>query len=536
MIALLEENPILLLFLVAGVGFVIGRVKVAGFSLGVAAVLFAGLGFGALGENVKLPEFVYLFGLVLFVYTVGLSSGPGFFAALRRRGLRDNAFVLGMIVLAAVTVVAATRVFGIATPFAAGLFAGSLTNTPALAGVLETLKAIAPAADLERLLSQPVVAYSVCYPIGVIGMLAAIALCERLWRVPSSQSSSADAETLTHRSVLVTREFSAPILEVARGQGWPVLFSRHRRAGNTALVTPETTLQLGDVVSLVGKPGDVERVLPRLGEASSEEIELDRRELDFRRVVVSNPGVVGRRLRELQLPQRFGALVTRVARGDTDFLPAADTVLEPGDRVRVVCPPAQVKAVSEFLGDSYRAVAEIDVMTFSLGIALGLLLGSIVIPLPGGSSFKLGFAGGPLIVALVLGALGRTGRLVWQLPHSANLTLRQLGTILFLAGVGTRSGYAFSQSLGSALLLLAVGAVVTCLTAGLTLWIGHKLLRIPFATLTGMLAGLQTQPAVLAFALERSRNDAPNIGYATVYPVAMIAKIVIAQLILTLLR
>ncbi len=535
MFTLLEENPVLLLFLVAGIGFVIGRVKLAGFSLGVAAVLFTGLAFGALGPNVKLPEFVYLFGLVLFVYTVGLSSGPGFFAALRRRGLRDNLFVLGMIGFAAALVAVASRVLGVAAPYAAGLFAGALTNTPALAGVLETIKTTVAATDAERLLAQPVVAYSVAYPVGVIGMLLAITLAERLWRIRPAQPGPGDAH-LTHQSVLVTREFSQPIIEVARAQGWPVLISRHRRDGHTALVTPQTRLALGDVVSLVGKAEDVEQVLPRIGEATANALESDRRDLDFRRIVVSSPRVAGRPLSELHLPQSYGALVTRVARGDTDFLPTADTVLELGDRVRVVCPPAQMHAVSNFLGDSYRAVAEIDVMTFSLGIALGLLLGSIPIPLPGGAVFRLGFAGGPLIVALVLGALGRTGKFVWQLPHSANLTLRQLGTILFLAGIGTRSGYAFSQSLSSALVLLAVGAVVTCTTALLTLWIGHRWLRIPFAPLTGMLAGLQTQPAVLAFALERSRDERPNLGYATVYPVAMIAKIIIAQVILSLLR
>ncbi len=534
MISLLEENSILLLFLVAGIGFVIGRVRVAGFSLGVAAVLFVGLGFGALGEQVKLPEFVYLFGLVLFVYTVGLSSGPGFFAALRRRGLRDNAFILGMIGLATLIVIIASWWLGIEAPFAAGLFAGALTNTPALAGVLETINTNTQGAELERLLSQPVVAYSVAYPVGVIGVLLAITLCERFWHISSSEQAT--EEPLMHRSVVVTKRFEQPILKVSQAQGWSsVLLSRHRHAGQTAIVTPETRLELGDLVNLVGRERDVEYVATQLGEFADDALELDRRELDFRRVVVSSTSVAGRSLRDLQLPERFGAIISRVARGDTDFLPQANTVLELGDRVRVVCPPAQMNAVSSFLGDSYRAVAEIDVMTFSLGIALGLLLGSLVIPLPGGSSFKLGFAGGPLIVALVLGALGRTGNLVWQLPHSANLTLRQLGTILFLAGVGTRSGYAFSQSLSSALLLLGVGAVVTVGTAFLALWIGHRWLRIPFASLTGMIAGLQTQPAVLAFALERYKGDAPNVGYAAVYPVAMIAKIVIAQVILNLL-
>jgi putative transport protein len=211
--------------------------------------------------------------------------------------------------------------------------------------------------------------------------------------------------------------------------------------------------------------------------------------------------------------------------------------LEPGDRVRVVAKPENMAAVSKFFGDSYRALSEIDILTFSLGLALGLLLGLVPIPLPGGVIFKLGLAGGPLVVALILGKLGRTGPLVWAMPYSANLVLRQFGLILFLAGVGTRSGYAFfttfTQSGGGA--IFVAGAIITCVTALTVLAIGHYLLRIPMGLLNGILAGLQTQPAVLGFALEQSENDLPNIGYATVYPIATITKILLAQLILALL-
>jgi putative transport protein len=196
-----------------------------------------------------------------------------------------------------------------------------------------------------------------------------------------------------------------------------------------------------------------------------------------------------------------------------------------------------MEAVSQFFGDSYRALSEIDILTFSTGLAIGLVLGIIPIPLPGGVTLKLGFAGGPLIVALILGALGRTGPMVWSMPYSANLTLRQVGLLFFLAGVGTRAGYAFvttfTQSGGLA--IFAAGAILTCVTALTMLWVGHKLLKIPMGLLIGMLAGLQTQPAVLGFALEQTGNDLPNIGYATVYPVAMITKILFAQLLLTLL-
>jgi putative transport protein len=217
-----------------------------------------------------------------------------------------------------------------------------------------------------------------------------------------------------------------------------------------------------------------------------------------------------------------------------EFLPHGDTVLEPGDRVRVVARREHLDAVSTFFGNSYRALSEIDILTFSLGLAVGVLLGLVPIPLPGGVTVRLGLAGGPLVVALVLGAVQRTGPLVWALPYNANLTLRQVGLILFLAGVGTRAGHAFVTTLvqGAGPMLFAAGAAVTCATALGTLWVGYHLLRIPLGLLVGMLAGLQTQPAVLGFALERTRNDLPNVGYAAVYPIATIAKILLAQALL----
>src|SRR5690606_13174442 len=203
----------------------------------------------------------------------------------------------------------------------------------------------------------------------------------------------------------------------------------------------------------------------------------------------------------------------------------------------VVTARSNMDAVSRFLGDSYRALSEIDILTFGLGLALGLLLGLVPIPLPGGLSFTLGLAGGPLIVALVLGSLERTGPLVWSLPYSANLTIRQMGLIFFLAGVGTRAGHPFVTTIveRSGLLLFAAGVVVTTTTAFLALWVGYRLLRIPMGVLIGMVAGIHTQPAVLGFALEQTDNELPNVGYAAVYPIATVAKIVLAQVLLMVL-
>jgi putative transport protein len=211
-------------------------------------------------------------------------------------------------------------------------------------------------------------------------------------------------------------------------------------------------------------------------------------------------------------------------------------VLELGDRVRVLAGRDRMSRVTAFFGDSYRAVSELDIVTFSLGLALGLLVGIVPIPLPG-VTLKLGFAGGPLMVALVLGTIGRTGPLVWSLPYSVNMTLRQIGLVLFLAGIGTRAGYSFVTTLsqGGGLAIFAAGATITLVTAFLTLWIGYRVLKIPASILIGMLAGIQTQPAVLGFSLEQTKNDFPNVGYASVYPVATIGKILFAQLLLSLL-
>ncbi|HEU5013881.1 MAG TPA: TrkA C-terminal domain-containing protein [Roseiflexaceae bacterium] len=249
---------------------------------------------------------------------------------------------------------------------------------------------------------------------------------------------------------------------------------------------------------------------------------------------VSDPRVAGQRIKDLHLMERFGAVVTRVRRGDSDELAHGDTILELGDRVRVVATPEQMDAVSSFFGDSYRAISEVNILTLSMGLTLGLLIGLIPITLPGGVRFSLGYAGGPLLVALILSTLARTGPFVWTLPYSANLTLRQIGLILFLAGIGTRAGSALLTTFtsGNGLEIVLIGAVATCTVMLMALWIGYKLLRIPMSILIGMAAGMQTHPALLSFASEQTGNDVPTIGYTSVYPVAIIVKIIIAQLML----
>jgi putative transport protein len=536
-IDLLAAHPLVLLFAVAAVGVPLGRIRVVGVRIGVAAVLFAGLAFGALDPRLRLPEVVVQLGLALFVYLVGLASGRAFVRSFDGRGLRANALVLAALVAGAAATVAVARLLGVDGATAAGAFTGATTNTPALAGVVEALRGSADA-------TAPVVAYSLAYPGGVLGVIVAIAVLQRLWRTDYRGETAGvrdygvGGEHLERAVVRVTRAelADAPVQTWREREGWHAIFGRVRRGDDEDLVHGDTVLQVGDVVSVVGSAADLARVVPRLGEPVDAVIDLDHGNLEVRRLFVSEPAVAGRTLAELRLPQRSGAVVTRVRRGDAFLLPTADLRLELGDRVRVVARRDQMAAVERTLGDSYQGLSEVDVPSLAVGLVAGLLLGLVPIPLPGGVTLELGFAGGPLLVALVLGAVGRTGSWVWTVPYSANLTLRQLGLLLFLAGVGTSSGYAFAQTLGAGdgWGVVLAGAALTLVLAATTLTVGHKLLRVPMPVMIGVVCGQHTQPAALGYAVEQAGGDLPHVGYATVFPLATVAKIVLAQLVLRL--
>ncbi|WRP15448.1 aspartate:alanine exchanger family transporter [Geochorda subterranea] len=545
LVRLLADNPLLLLFVVAGLGYLLGSVRVGRLRLGAAAVLFVGLAVGAVDRRLALPEIVYQFGLVVFVYTMGLSSGPGFVASLRGRGVRDTGFALAVLTLTTALTWGVGRMLGLPPELLAGLYTGSLTHTPALAAVIETLQAAGRDA-----VALPTLGYSLAYPVGVVGVIGTMAALARLWRVDYREESrryarasgAPGSDPVTATDVVVTRPevTDVPVAELwqrllarpGAGAG-RVVASRLTRDGRQQIVTGQTRLALGDVVTLVGAEEDLRQVASRLGEPSAVHPEYDRSQLEMRRIFVSNRQVAGRRLRDLRLQTLFGATVTRVKRGDVDLVPAGDTVLELGDRVRVVAPRDRLPEVARLLGDSFRDLSEIDIPSVSLGVAMGLLVGLVPIPLPGGLTLRLGFAGGPLLVALILGTLGRTGPIVWVQPHNANLTLRQLGLVLFMAGIGTRSGHAFWSTLIQAGPAIVAGAATVTLAFAVgTLVVGYRLLGIPMPLLGGMLAGLQTQPAALAFASDQSGDDLPALGYAAVYPTAMLVKILLAQLLL----
>jgi putative transport protein len=542
MIKTLIENPLLLLFLVAAVGYPLGRVKICGMSLGVGAVLFVGIAVGSLHPDLKSPEIVYVLGQALFVYTVGLAAGPAFVASLRRDGLRNNLLVAGSLVGAGAICILLQKSLHLTSGVAAGMFAGSLTTSPALAAVLDTVKQTAMAEQLDQLLAEPVVGFSVTYPIGVIGVVLAISVVQRFWKIDyaAEAASLRGAEDDTSKNVTCTLKIhnldppGSTIAELGALHGWSVLFGRIKRGDEFFMATPHTKLANGDLVMAVGDPDQLALVARAFGERRRD-IRIDRTEYEYRRIFVSNPGVVGRTIGQLNLKDRFGDVVTEVRRGDDDYQPRAEMVLELGDLVRVLAHRDHMEEVSAFFGNSYRKVSEVDIMTFSFGLVIGLCVGLIPFPFPGGGTLKLGFAGGPLIVALILGTYGRIGGMVWTLPYSVNMTVRQIGLTLFLASIGTRAGYTFVQTLsrgGGALIFLA-GASITFFACLTVLWVGYKLLKIPMSYLSGMVAGMHTQIAVLGYAKDQTGNDFPDQGYASVYPVATIGKIILVHLIVS---
>lgn len=313
-----------------------------------------------------------------------------------------------------------------------------------------------------------------------------------------------------------------------------VVFGRIKHQGTTTLTTWDTVPQEGDLLVLVGTDENIKAAATMIGPPADGQLSYDRSIFDVRRLFISNDDIAGKTIASLNLEQRFNLLITRVQRGDMDLLATGDTVLELGDRILMVAHRDDLPEIFKVFGNSYEALSKVNLLSFGFGIALGLLLGMVNITLPGGYSFSLGFAGGPLIIALILGQLRRTGPIVWTLPYGANLTLRQVGLIFLLAGIGIRSGQTFFQTLQTELgyqVFLAGGAVAIISTLA-TLLIGYKMLRIPFSFLGGMVG---SQPAVLDFSIEQAGNKYPTIGYTRMLPVVLIGKILAVQVLYNIL-
>ncbi|GAA1470727.1 aspartate:alanine exchanger family transporter [Corynebacterium felinum] len=534
---LLVENQLLALTVIMSLGLLVGRIKIGGFRLGVAAVLFVGLGFATLEPGITLPPILFIVGLSLFVYTIGLEAAPGFFASLKTTGLKHNAFGFAMILGATAIAFGLIKGFGIDVPTGAGLFTGAVTNTPAMAAVVDTLPSLLNS-DQQNLLELPVVAYSLTYPMGVLGVILSVAILAKVFKIDhdkEAQDAGVAVQALETRRIKVIHPNLPSVTTMPHKFDLEIIVSRIEHRGQLFLPEPGDRVDPGDIISVVGTSEELDRAVEFIGEALPGDPTHDER-LDFRRIFVSSTSLVGIPLRKLR-PRLQGMLVTRVRRGDMDLVATPDTVLQLGDRVRVVATQDRIDSATRLFGDSYKRISDFNLLPMLIGLTLGILIGMIPVPLPGGAELKLGSAGGPLIVALILGYIGRSGPVVWQIPYGANLALRQLGITLFLAGIGTTAGAGFGKALQDpqSLTIIAIGAIVTVTFSMATLIIGYKVLKIPFGQTAGIISGLQTHPAVLSYVSDQTKNELPSMGYTTVYPMAMVAKILCAQILLFLL-
>jgi putative transport protein len=527
---LAADHRLLLLVFLLAVGSLLGSVKVKGVSLGPAAVLFLALGASALDPRLTIPELVGIFGLALFAYIIGVTAGPSFASSIRHGG-PVIAVVVGALVAAAVVVAVVGNLFGLSGAVLSGVYAGALTNTPALAAATQAWGSDAPT-----------VGYSITYLFGVLGMIAAASIAAKTTMPRRSLVETPQeppAPRLSQRTIRVEAS-GLPDLETLSQAYGGVVFSRIMtgdapgQAGKVAIATDTLKPRPGDILSVVGPKAELQRLADDIGHPSSVALTLDRSTLDYRRAVVSNPELAGRSLGELRLYRRFGALVTRVRRGDVDLLATDDLVLQMGDRVRVVALREELPKVSAYFGDSEQKVAAFNMTGLGLGMLAGTLLGLIALPGPGGVSISLGLAGGCLVFGLWAGSRQKTGKVIWTIPHHAAATLTHLGILLFLAYAGSNSGAAFASAITTpeGLELIVVGAIATT-TSALVLVLGGKYAAgVAGPRLAGVLAAAQTQPAVLAYANERTdRDPAVNLGYSLAYPVAMIVKVVLAPFV-----
>lgn len=515
---LLESSPLLALFLAIAAGYAIGQISFAGVSFGAGAVLFSGLIIGAIAPKAAPPALVGTMGLVMFVYGVGIQYGPQFFANLRGSGLKYIALSGVAVIASLVVAMLLANPLGISAGTAAGLFAGSGTSTP-------TLQAALAAAGNE----DPAIGYSVSYPFGVIGpivlMTMMAALLKPKFKAPSQNVRVAELtlESRIHDRTVesISAELPADVKIVA---------VRHHHVNAPA--TADTILQEGDGLLVTGSPTSIEQAKAFMGREEPGRMSRDRTNYDVARVYVSKAAFVGKPIREVPLPD-FPIVISHVRRGDLELIATPDLTLEFGDRVVALIPVGRQAEIRRHFGDSIKGNAELSFVSIGVGIALGLLLGLIPIPLPGGGSFSLGVAGGPLVMALVLGWLGRTGPIGWGMPVVANLVLRNLGLAVFIGSVAIGAGSPFVQTVASSGIQILLGGAAVLLTLVLTVLVGGYLLRIPFDDLLGVCAGSTGNPAIVAAASRLAPTDRTDLGYAICFPSMTVVKIIAVQVLLS---
>jgi len=530
------------LSLITVLGMVFGKIRILSFRIGVAGILFVGLFFGHFGISIDpmMWEFARDLGLILFVYSFGQEVGPGFLASMRKQGLRLNLLAAGVVLGGGVIALVLHRFAGIPLAAAAGLFSGATTNTPSLAAVQQSLKFIPEYTDAIGQL--PSVAYAMAYPFGVIGVILVMGGLRLALRVDPRQVADeveASKEKDTPRLAAINLEVRNPDLDgipVSRivsmvGEG--VVISRLAR-GMRAQEVPraKTKIRIGDRLHAVGAPEMLEKLKSVVGVEISKDLTEAPSGFTSRRVIVTRREILGRSVQELNLRESYGLVVTRIIRTGMEFSPRAGFRLQFGDELRVVGKTEALDAFAENAGETGEKLSQAAVVPMFIGIALGVMLGSIPLKIPGSSvTFRIGLAGGPLIAAIILSRIGKIGPLVWHVPPSANEMLRTIGISLFLAAVGIRAGAGFVETLlrGGVSWILG-GVLITLVPVLLASLVAVFVFRLNYLSLCGLLAGSMTNPPALAYANSLApMSDETSMAFVTVYPLTMLLRLFTVQ-------
>ena len=540
----------LLIALVAAMGLAIGSIRFRGLELGVAGVLFSGLLVGHLYGRQNLPalnetvmEFVREFGLILFVYTIGVQVGPGFLASLRKNGLPLNLMAAAIVLLGALIVVGVHVVGKVPVPAALGLFSGATTNTPSLGAAREALKGLNAS---DEAITQPGIAYAMAYPFGIIGIILSMLLIRLMFRIHPQREAEAFArqeELHTPRLATMNIEIKNPNFDRMVMENIPtledggVVISRLKTGSSVVIPRRGTIVRTGTILHAVGEPDRLEELRLIVGDQSEVDLKAIPGPITTRRVLVTRRQVLGKTPRQLKLDERMGVTITRINRAEIELSAHSNVSLQFGDTVVLVGSEEAIARASAEMGDSIQRLNHPQIIPLFVGIALGVLLGSIAIPLPGmPAPVKLGLAGGPLLVAIILSRLGNIGPVVWYMPLSANFMLRELGIVLFLSCVGLNAGHRFLETLmGPGLAWMGYGALITIVPLMLVGAAARLFRKTNFMTLCGLLAGSMTDPPALAFANSIATSTAPSISYATVYPLVMLLRVFVAQLLVLIL-
>ncbi|EMR0433830.1 putative transporter [Klebsiella pneumoniae] len=538
------------LALVAVVGLWIGNVKIRGVGFGIGGVLFGGIIVGHFvdqaGVSLSSPmlHFIQEFGLILFVYTIGIQVGPGFFASLRVSGLRLNLFAILIVILGGLVTAVLHKLFNIPLPVVLGIFSGAVTNTPALGAGQQILRDLGVPFEV---VDQMGMSYAMAYPFGICGILLTMWLVRLFFRINIEKEAQRFEESSgnghAHLHTINVR-VENPNLNQMAIQDVPMLnsdnivCSRLKRGELLMVPAPGTLIQAGDLLHLVGRPEDLHNAQLVIGQEVATSLSTRGTDLKVERVVVTNEKVLGKKIRDLHVKQRYDVVISRLNRAGVELVASSSASLQFGDILNLVGRPEAIDAVAAELGNAQQKLQQVQMLPVFIGIGLGVLLGSIPLFIPGfPAALKLGLAGGPLIMALILGRIGSIGKLYWFMPPSANLALRELGIVLFLAVVGLKSGGDFVATLtqGDGLSWIAYGIFITAiplLTVGV---LARMLAKMNYLTLCGMLAGSMTDPPALAFANNlHATSGAAALSYATVYPLVMFLRIITPQLLAVL--